>query len=85
MGVFELMRMSPPVQEVVEANGTRQELYRAAIAGGMRPLATDGLDKAASGIVPLTELSKLRAVVEETGHTAPRSFDAAVAPRERAA
>lgn len=80
IGVFELMRMSAEVQRVIEAHGTRQEIHHAAVAAGMRSLVIDGAEKARSGLVPLSELSKLRAVFDDAMPMA-----IGLATRERAA
>ena len=88
LGVFELMRMSTDVQQVIEANGTRQDIHRVAVANGMRSLFMDGLDKASRGIVPLTELSKLKAVFDDATRepgAKDRDRDLGLATRERAA
>lgn len=64
LGVYEMLRMTPAVQNVVERGGTAAELREIAAADGMRLMWQDGLDKARRHLTTVWELSKLRSVAE---------------------
>ncbi len=59
MGVYELMRMSPALQESIELNQSTAMLRRLAIAEGMRPMWRDGLEKAWAGLTTVDEVLRL--------------------------
>ena len=77
VGVYEMLRMTARVRRLVEADAGAAEIREAAGAEGMRSLWDDGVDKARRGLVPLSELRKLRATFEES--------EAEEAPLKRAA
>jgi type II secretory ATPase GspE/PulE/Tfp pilus assembly ATPase PilB-like protein len=55
-GIFELLVVDDAVQEQLVKEVRTQEMYRAAVERGMRPLIDDGLDRARKGVVSLEEL-----------------------------
>lgn len=55
-GIFELLVVDDAVQEQLVKEVRTQEMYRAALERGMRPLIQDGLDRARKGVVSLEEL-----------------------------
>lgn len=65
MGAFEMLRLTPRVQRVLEREGKSSEVLAAARMDGMRPLFEDGLAKAIKGLTSLDEIFKLRAEVGE--------------------
>lgn len=64
VGVFEMLRMTQAMQALIDSEATTAELRDAAMADGMRLMWQDGLDKANLGLTSLSELTKLRTVVE---------------------
>ncbi len=65
LGAFEMLRMTPAIQGLIEAGATSQQITLAARAEGMRSTWEDGLDKAATGATSLQEACALRAEFEE--------------------
>ena len=65
MGVYEMLRMTPSIQDIVERGGTAAELRERASAEGMRLMWQDGLEKARRHTTTVWELSKLRSVADE--------------------
>ncbi|MFZ4574435.1 MAG: hypothetical protein ACOYN0_08565, partial [Phycisphaerales bacterium] len=53
-------------QRLIEADATRPEIGAAARVDGLRSLWEHGFQKAAEGLTTINELSKLRAITEET-------------------
>jgi len=64
VGVYEMLRMTGDVQQVVERNGSRTDIASVAAASGFRPMWRDGVDKACRGITSLSEAARLRTVVD---------------------
>lgn len=69
LGVYELFRLSPAVRSLVESMASPAHLFRAAAAEGMRTMWDDGLDKVRAGMVPISELLKLRTSFDEGGES----------------
>jgi type IV pilus assembly protein PilB len=65
LGVFEMFRLTPAVQRLIERNATDTEIAAAAGADGMKRMWEDGLDKASRGLTSLSEVVRLRAAHEE--------------------
>lgn len=91
-GIFEIMRMTTSIQSLVEGGAATQELRRAAKESGMRSLYDEGIEKAARGLIPITELTKLRSIIDTDQNELEISRDAmagihsnAQMARERAA
>ena len=55
-GLFELLEMTDDLREMIVKQVPTQQLHAAAIAAGMRPLLTAGLEQARSGVVTLDEV-----------------------------
>ena len=64
VGVYEMLRMTSAVQQIVERNGSRTEIAAVAASDGFRPMWRDGVDKACRGITALSEAARLRTVVD---------------------
>jgi len=64
MGVYEMMRVTAAVQEIIEQDGSTTQIRDVARAEGMKLMWEDGLNKAQQGITTCEELLKLRSVVE---------------------
>jgi len=67
LAVYEMLRITPRVQRLIERDASQTEIEAAARLDGMRSLWEDGLLKAARGLTSINELSKLRAIVEDDG------------------
>jgi len=61
LGVFEMLRMTPEVQQLVEGRAVRREIERAAWRCGMRPMWIDAMEKASRGLTSVGEALHLRA------------------------
>ncbi len=64
MGVYEMLRVSGKVQEVIEKDGSTAQIRDIARTEGMKLMWEDGLRKAQQGLTTCEELLKLRSVVE---------------------
>ncbi|MEC9374459.1 MAG: GspE/PulE family protein, partial [Planctomycetota bacterium] len=68
VGVYELLIMTPGLRDAIDAGATPQQLQRAAIESGLKPMWQDGLEKARLGLTSLEELTRLRAAIDESTH-----------------
>jgi type IV pilus assembly protein PilB len=59
IGIFQLLIMNDELEALAAANATRDEIDRAAFAGGMRSLWDDGIAKAAAGLTSVEELARV--------------------------
>ena len=59
IGIFQMLMMNEEVEALAARNATRDEIERAAAAGGMRTLWDDGVAKAAAGLTSLEELARV--------------------------
>ena len=59
IGIFQLLLMNDELESLVAQNASRDEIERAAAAGGMRSLWDDGIAKAAAGLTSLEELARV--------------------------
>jgi type IV pilus assembly protein PilB len=59
IGIFQLLIMSERIEALAVARASRDEIERAAIAEGMRPMWDDGLDKVLAGVTSLEELARV--------------------------
>ncbi len=73
LGVYEMLRMTPRVQQLVETMATAAEIRAAAESEGMRPMWRDGLEKARRRLTTVWELGKLRPIFEEEKRASLRS------------
>lgn len=64
-GVYEMLRLTPAVQDLVESGGTAAQIRERAASEGMRLLWQDGLEKARRHMTTVWELSKLRSISDE--------------------
>jgi type II secretory ATPase GspE/PulE/Tfp pilus assembly ATPase PilB-like protein len=58
-GIFELLRMTPAIEDLVASKARPQAIAQLAAASGMRRLREDGVRKAARGITTLEEVIKV--------------------------
>jgi type IV pilus assembly protein PilB len=59
VGVFQFLRMSEEIAALAVQHASRDEIARAAAANGMRSLWDDGLEKVASGLTSIEELTRV--------------------------
>jgi type IV pilus assembly protein PilB len=59
VGVYQLMVMNEELRRLASAQGTREELARAAVESGMKTLWEDGLLKVAAGLTTIEELERM--------------------------
>jgi len=59
MGIFELMVLNNKIRELAFQGAATQDIRRAAIAGGMRVMFDDGLDKVLQGQTTLDEVFRV--------------------------
>jgi type IV pilus assembly protein PilB len=59
IGIFQLLIMNDELESLAAGNATRDEIERAAFAGGMRSLWDDGIAKAAAGLTSVEELARV--------------------------
>ena len=59
MGIFELMVLNNKIRELAFQGAATQDIRRAAIAGGMRIMFDDGLEKVLNGTTTLDEVFRV--------------------------
>ena len=59
IGIFQLLEMTPRLEQLASANAPREEIDRAAAADGMRSLWHDGVAKVAAGVTTVEELARV--------------------------
>jgi type IV pilus assembly protein PilB len=59
IGVFQLLEMDEEVSALAARKASREEVERAAMAGGMTTLWTDGIEKVVAGLTSLEELARV--------------------------
>ncbi len=59
VGVFQLLEMNEELSALASAKASREEIERAALAGGMRTLWDDGIAKVGAGLTSLEELARV--------------------------
>ncbi|MES1247915.1 MAG: GspE/PulE family protein [Actinomycetota bacterium] len=59
VGVFQLLEMTEDLASLAARHATREEIERAAMAGGLRTLWDDGVAKVSQGLTSLEELARV--------------------------
>ena len=59
IGIYQFMLMTEEISRIAAAHGSRDDIERAALEGGMKSLWDDGLAKVASGLTSLEELGRV--------------------------
>jgi type IV pilus assembly protein PilB len=59
IGIYEVMVMSPEIRSLILHRSSTAEIAEAAVAGGMRRLREDGLQKARSGVTSIAEVLRV--------------------------
>ncbi len=59
IGVYQLLRMSEPIETMVARKANRDDIERVALTEGMRSLWDDGLMKVAAGLTSVEELARV--------------------------
>ena len=57
--IYEILLMTQPIREMVLNRATSQQIRQKAIAGGMRTLRQDGLEKVLSGMTTYSEVMRV--------------------------
>lgn len=58
-GIFEVMVVNSKIKGLIAADAPENQLFKAAVEGGMTPLHIDGLRKVAAGVTTLEELTRV--------------------------
>ena len=64
-GIYECMEVDREIQRLIARRATTEEIQEAAVRGGMRTLAADGLRKAAEGITSVAEVERVTSYAGE--------------------
>jgi type IV pilus assembly protein PilB len=59
IGIYQLLAMTEDLASLAAKHATREEIERAAIAGGMKTMWDDGLAKVAAGLTSIEELARV--------------------------
>jgi type IV pilus assembly protein PilB len=59
VGIFQFLRMSEDIAALAVQHASRDEIARAAMQNGMRPLWDDGMEKVTSGLTSVEELARV--------------------------
>jgi general secretion pathway protein E len=59
LGIFEILRLTPRLGELVARNATASEMRQAAMAAGTRFLLADALDKVRQGLTTVEEILRI--------------------------
>jgi type IV pilus assembly protein PilB len=62
IGIFQLLAMNEELSTLAARKASHEELERAAMEGGMRPLWADGIEKAVNGLTSLEELARVTTI-----------------------
>ena len=64
VGLYELLKFTPMIQEMVEHGASAERLREQAMSEGMRLMWQDGLEKARLGLTTLEEVAKAATVIQ---------------------
>ena len=67
LGIYELLKLTPPIQDLVERDESTESVRSLATAMGMRMMWHDGIEKARLGVTTLGEVAKSAPVVTMGG------------------
>ena len=59
IGIFQFLRMSEEIASLAVQHASRDDIARAALQNGMRPLWDDGMEKVTSGLTSVEELARV--------------------------
>ena len=62
IGIFQLLEMNEEVSALAARGASHEDLERAAMAGAMKPLWADGIEKVIAGMTSLEELARVTTV-----------------------
>ena len=65
VGVFEMLRVTPAIRELILAGAPSDDIREAAAAAGMTPLAVDAWRKVEAGLTTLNEVRPLLALLAD--------------------
>ncbi len=72
IGIYEMLRMTSALKELIRQKASESELHRAAAAAGTRFLLEDGLSKVREGLTNLDELVRVIEVAPEETYQCPK-------------
>jgi type IV pilus assembly protein PilB len=72
LGIYEMLRMTPTIKELVRKKATEAALRKAATAAGTRTLLEDGLSKVREGLTNIEELVRTLEVESEESVQCPQ-------------
>ena len=64
VGVYEMLRVTADVRDLIDRDAPISEIEAAARRGGLRPMLEDGINKAMLGLTTVSELAKLHATID---------------------
>jgi type IV pilus assembly protein PilB len=64
VGTFEVLVCDPPIKELITEGAPEEAIQKAALAGGMRQISDDGVEKVLEGITSVDELQRVLHVEE---------------------
>ena len=59
VGLYEVMAVTEQIRELIIRRAAADEIAAAAVAGGMRRLREDGLDKVRAGVTSFAEIARV--------------------------
>ncbi|MCA9778028.1 MAG: type II/IV secretion system protein [Candidatus Eremiobacteraeota bacterium] len=59
VGLFEMLAVTEEIQDLIERDATKLEIYRQAVRDGMHTLLDDALAKAAQGLISMLEVQRV--------------------------
>ena len=59
IGIFEVLRVTKRIRDLITRKATREELYKTALEEGMTPLFVDGLAKVETGVTTIEEVLRV--------------------------
>jgi type IV pilus assembly protein PilB len=65
IGVFEVLKVDPPIRDIIAKDGAEEPILKASIDTGMKYMSDDGIEKVNQGITTLAELLRVIYVREE--------------------
>lgn len=81
-GVFEMMKVSPNIRELILQDASTDEIRKMAIDEGMRSLELSALAKVTQGITTIEEAMRVTTLRKEEGATIEQRYDLDEEPRE---
>ncbi len=74
-GIYEVLGVDDPMRALINRNAPDQDVRRAAIEGGMKPIGEDGLQKVFAGTTTLNEVTRVVYLAEQGVQVCPGCSD----------